>query len=358
MIKSQSTRAFTLVELLVVIAIIGILVALLLPAVQAAREAARRAACTNTLKNLGLAALNHHDVHGHFPLNYGGPFPDESPTTQTGVGWILDMLPQIEETALYDQFQQGGAFEGRFRSDEADRTAGMTSISAGLISSRNGVICSELLQTRLPLLTCPSDPDGGQLRDDQFQFADWSVAVTNYKGVLGDTWLGQTFGGPFNNDPAGGEAESLSGSGHYEKDPPPHLPAWTRDCHAETRCRGFFFRQSYQKPVNLRSATDGTSKTFLIGEDLPQYNRHSAAFYSNGSWSSCNIPLNYLVGTPTETLDLDFWWDQQGFRSAHPGGAMFCLADGSTRFVADSMSHAAYRANCTRNGGEVVREDL
>src|SRR5215813_8891403 len=113
----DSHRGFTLVELLVVIAIIGILVALLLPAIQAAREAARRASCTNKLKNVGLAVLNHHDIKKHFPVSMGYVVEGgEEPAgiDQPCAGWIVSILPQLEEQALYDQFQQGGAFEGSY----------------------------------------------------------------------------------------------------------------------------------------------------------------------------------------------------------------------------------------------------
>src|SRR5436190_24203967 len=65
--RRQRTLGFTLVELLVVIAIIGVLVALLLPAVQSAREAARRTSCTNSIRQLGLAAQNFADVNGKLP---------------------------------------------------------------------------------------------------------------------------------------------------------------------------------------------------------------------------------------------------------------------------------------------------
>src|SRR3954453_11689787 len=109
MISSSSAaaaerRGFTLVELLVVIAIIGILVALLLPAIQAAREAARRASCSNNLKNVGLAVLNHCDTKKHFPVNMGigRDYPNEAPGEQPAVGWILNTLPQLEEQPLFD----------------------------------------------------------------------------------------------------------------------------------------------------------------------------------------------------------------------------------------------------------------
>lgn len=67
MARNKRRLGFTLVELLVVIAIIGILIALLLPAVQAAREAARRSACSNNMRQIGVAMHNYHDRSLTFP---------------------------------------------------------------------------------------------------------------------------------------------------------------------------------------------------------------------------------------------------------------------------------------------------
>jgi len=108
--------AFTLVELLVVIAIIGILVALLLPAVQAAREAARRISCQNNVKQLPLAALNYESAAKGLPMiSEFGPLSSGGnllvgPTNTTGsngnlmYSWIVPILPYLEQSALYDQF--------------------------------------------------------------------------------------------------------------------------------------------------------------------------------------------------------------------------------------------------------------
>jgi prepilin-type N-terminal cleavage/methylation domain-containing protein len=100
---------FTLVELLVVIAIIGILVALLLPAIQAAREAARRISCQNNLKNLALAVLTYENQKKGLPPATNAVTPANSELLLTALvdnelSWIVQVLPQIEEQALYDRF--------------------------------------------------------------------------------------------------------------------------------------------------------------------------------------------------------------------------------------------------------------
>lgn len=95
---SNRPQGFTLVELLVVIAIIGILVGLLLPAVQQAREAARRMACSNNLKQLGLALHNYHDTYQKLP--YGCFFAGQNPPRYSG---FVGLLPFIEQQPLFDQ---------------------------------------------------------------------------------------------------------------------------------------------------------------------------------------------------------------------------------------------------------------
>jgi prepilin-type processing-associated H-X9-DG protein len=215
------------------------------------------------------------------------------------------------------------------------------------------------MQTQLSVLKCPSDTTEKRVRDDQSEWAKTLVFVTNYKGVLDDTYLGEGF--KDNRDPNGasggkGFSNDASGikyiSGPYREPPPDYYKDGPHDCHNNLRCRGIFFRQSFQRPVKISSVTDGTSHTFMIGETLPDYDNHSTAYYGNGDWCSCNIPLNYLVTVDPDRLNFKYWADQQGFRSRHPGGAHFCLVDGSVRFIADMIDNQTYRVACSRNGSE------
>jgi prepilin-type N-terminal cleavage/methylation domain-containing protein len=94
--RAVRRHGFTLVELLVVIAIIGILIAMLLPAVQAAREAARASQCKNSLRQLGLALHQYHDVMKQCPAGWIADAPEGDP----GWGWTVPLLPHMEQTNL------------------------------------------------------------------------------------------------------------------------------------------------------------------------------------------------------------------------------------------------------------------
>ena len=94
----QRRVGFTLIELLCVIAIIGILIALLMPAIQAAREAARRTQCANNLKQIGLAAIQYERIQRLYANQVEVPLYEAS--------WITAILPQLEETPLYNAWAQ------------------------------------------------------------------------------------------------------------------------------------------------------------------------------------------------------------------------------------------------------------
>lgn len=300
-------RGFTLVELLVVIAIIGVLIALLLPAVQKARESARRKQCTNNMKQLGLAVQNYASVKRTLPSSEG--WSDEG---RSGFGWILKSLPYAEQQAIYDQFKP---YFNRI----------MYNVSTAAEDGLLNVNCRNALKTPLPIFRCTSDQESPLTSTIQFQIgrnSPYEVAVTSYKGVAGT-----------------GIA-----------------------CRLTAECDGVLWCDTYRRPIKFSAISDGTSHTMMIGEDMPSQNQHSAAYYGNGDYCS-TVPLILeeannltamfnIIYNPPKT---DKWKEVMTFRSTHPGGAQFCMVDGSVHFMNDTIDNKLFKALGTKAKGEPLR---
>jgi prepilin-type N-terminal cleavage/methylation domain-containing protein len=338
--------AFTLVELLVVIAIIGILVALLLPAVQAAREAARRMGCSNNLHNISLAVLNFSDAKKRIPHSrnmwaeerditgrWVGP-PDGKLATKnggpgySGRGWMVEILPQMEEQALFDGIEAG------LKTINGQKTWGTPRALAG---TGMGVLeLRPLLERALPWMVCPSD-ESAQPSDKQFHWTPVLIGTSSYKGVLGDNVVWPAF------------------TIHNDGTMPPQGAGASIDCHnSVSNCNGLFWRNAYYSPLKLKDIIDGQSKTLMVGEAVVGQDFHSAAFFADGDWASANVTLNFFLVAATEQDIIDDWYNVRGFRSLHPGVVQFALADGSVQVLQEGIDHKVYRGMATRNGEEVT----
>lgn len=341
---------FTLVELLVVIAIIGVLVALLLPAVQAAREAARRMSCGNNLKQLGLACLNHADAHSgqlptsiykdpeDFDLNgnwIGPPGGKNDPANGgpgiSGKGWIVEVLPYVEQQATFQGIKSGlQTVKGKQRFGPP-RAANGTGMGAPEIR--------QYVSVQYPFLTCASD-ETAQPSTDQWYWETISVGVTNYKGVIGDPVM--------SDGNARGSAAPAAGF--------PLTTGSVPDSHNTAETNGLFGRNTSVRPISLKSITDGQSNTFMVGETVAGQDFHGAAFFADGDFATCGVPINYFhIGLDTAAMkNAPQWMQSRGFKSVHPGGVNFVMGDGSVQFVNEGIETFAYRALATRDGGETA----
>jgi prepilin-type N-terminal cleavage/methylation domain-containing protein/prepilin-type processing-associated H-X9-DG protein len=317
--RHRRGRGFTLIELLVVIAIVAVLVGLLLPAVQAAREAARRSACTNNLKQIGLALNNYALTHGSFPPGYLSAWdPTISSDTGPGWGWAAMTLPQYEQQAVYDAVNFTAPIQ-----DPGQATVRATTLS---------------------LFHCPSDQ----------MPTSWTATykfVRQFNGRTITTVL------PICDVP-GANYVGVFGVGE---------PGVDGD--------GVFFRGSAVRPADV---TDGLSQTFAAGERSFKMNRGPGLATWVGSvpgaqfWS-CGKAIDPDQSGPCVLEDAsgmvlghtgeshgpgDPYADVNQFGSAHSRGAFFVFCDGHVRYLAQSVNYPTYKALSTRAAGEVVSDDF
>jgi prepilin-type N-terminal cleavage/methylation domain-containing protein/prepilin-type processing-associated H-X9-DG protein len=379
-VKQCKRGGFTLIELLVVIAIIAVLIALLLPAVQSAREAARRIQCVNNLKQIGLAMHNYHTGIGVFPLG-SSIAPQQDVPLQQSIwdAWSAQalMLGYLEQGPLYNACNFSWAVL------DTSNFSGTANVAAS--SNYNQTV----LYTNLSGFMCPSDPNVGQRQNNNSYAASYGATTSNcynWTSNAGVGWVSQETAGESSGVFTIGKSYGLQNITDGSSNTVAYSEALVGDSNGSefagnttnpSRYRGNYITgpvansdgrnllDVHSNPQGVFNTLQACTIAFQTSLTAIQDDRGFRWCMGCTGWTMFNtvqVPNdnNYPIGgcraagTPGQFPNDGFTY---GASSAHPGGANVLFADGSVKFIKNSISYPTWWSLGTKSGGEVVSAD-
>jgi hypothetical protein len=294
----------------------------LLPAIQSAREAARRAQCSNNLKQIGIAALMHHDTYKYFP---GGGWhwqwvgdPDRGSGVQQPGTWTYSILPFLEGTAIYQLGSDGNA-----------KT--ITAVQRDGAAKRETIGVKEYnCPSRRAATPYPVHPNYPYRTQNSNDAVVTSMPRGDYAGSIG-----------FAANPETGQANDTTlltaPKSAYPDNDKTHL--------------GVIFPFS---EIKISRIEDGTSKTYLIGEKYvdPLHYTDGADYVDTESVYSGANNDNLRTADPAypPLPDIPNFLNYRGFGSAHPGVWQMLMCDGSVQSLGYDIERQVHCQNSSRQG--------
>ena len=328
---------FTLIEMIVVISIVGLLIALLLPAVQAARESARRSQCANNLKQIGMSLHNYEASNRSFPLNWGNPRVDPTKGQPYYVGVrpysaLTRVLPYLEQHPLFSSINFSVE---TYPSDDHSQFPFPQNQTA--------------FSTSIVVYVCPSEslsnarPHGCNYRGNygvgprpatSWETIDSGNGFYSFPGVLGPN----SFPDGLSHTVA--YSERLLGTGEVGGVQP------ARD-----------FGEILVMPFCLDRDADYALDCCRVASanGFPAYREAGFTwFFGDFECTAYNHAQEPNGRIPDAISRGGGWAGIVTARSLHPAGVNSLMADGSVRFVSESIGRRVWRGLGTRNGDELI----